>query len=94
MRLSASQKETIVQRVAELAGSAARTIVFGSRVREDAFGGDIDLLIETPEQLPLATELKLIAQLEQELGCPVDVVTTFPAQHSKPILIGNNVQRL
>jgi predicted nucleotidyltransferase len=86
MRLSDQQVQIIRALVREGLGSEARVCVFGSRVDETATGGDIDLLIELPEKAALAREIALAARLEQQLGRPVDVLTTWPGQRERPIV--------
>ena len=50
--------------------------VFGSAARGDDRGSDIDLLIETgPHRTPWYSPAVCIADLEELLGCRVDVVT-------------------
>jgi len=48
MRLNPHQCEIIRKVVAELAGEDAVSSLFGSRVDDNARGGDIDLLVEIP----------------------------------------------
>lgn len=47
MRLTTTQIAIIRDGVSQLAGNTARVWLFGSRVRDDARGGDIGLLLET-----------------------------------------------
>lgn len=86
MRLSAAQVHTIRDLVRSGLGAQARTRLFGSRANAAATGGDIDLLIELPHKVALAKEIALVAQLEHQLGCPVDVITTWPGQRPRPIV--------
>jgi hypothetical protein len=46
MRLVPEQIEIIKSSVRSLAGSSAKVLLFGSRVDEEARGGDIDLFVE------------------------------------------------
>ncbi|WP_422473818.1 nucleotidyltransferase domain-containing protein [Endozoicomonas sp. ALB032] len=46
MRISPEQKDDIIELVRKEISQQARVWLFGSRVRDDARGGDIDLLIE------------------------------------------------
>jgi predicted nucleotidyltransferase len=64
MRLTPSQIAAIRTSTALLAGDAARVWLFGSRVRDDARGGDVDLLLELDEAV---TEP---AQLSARLAAP------------------------
>lgn len=86
MRLSQSQARTIRSLVHSNLGDQAQLRLFGSRTNDKAIGGDIDLLIELPQKIALAKEIGLVAQLEHQLGCPVDVVTTWPGQRPRPIV--------
>lgn len=86
MRLTDQQVQTIRKLVREGYGAGAQVRVFGSQINEDAIGGDIDLLIELPEKAPLAQQIALSARLEHQLGKPVDVLTTWPGQRSRPIV--------
>lgn len=86
MRLTNEQKSTIRRLVKEAFGDAAHVRLFGSRVDDDAMGGDVDLLVETPERVALAAELKLAANLENQLGEPVDIITTSAARQKRPIV--------
>lgn len=86
MRLTRQQAQTIRDRVREGFGDKARVRLFGSRTDDTATGGDIDLLVELPEKVPLASEISLSAKLEQQLGMPVDVITTWPGDKQRPIV--------
>jgi predicted nucleotidyltransferase len=46
MRLTPAEIEAIVRAVHEVFGETARVRVFGSRVRDDLKGGDLDLFVE------------------------------------------------
>lgn len=70
MRLTDTQRTIIREEIQRHFGVGARTLLFGSRVRDDARGGDIDLHIETEgsAEEALARELKLYAALQRRLG--------------------------
>jgi predicted nucleotidyltransferase len=60
MRLEPCEVEAIKNAVREVFGSAATIRLFGSRVRDDLRGGDIDLLVEVePGQASIANEQRL-----------------------------------
>lgn len=60
MRLTASEIEAIRRAVREVFGEAARVRVFGSRVRDDLKGGDLDLFVEVePGDASIASEQRL-----------------------------------
>lgn len=74
MRLSPEQLTTIRQVVQTIAGQNARAIVFGSRLRDDAKGGDLDLLVESDQGIDLLQRAHIKMALEEQLALPVDVI--------------------
>lgn len=70
MRLTDTQRTIIREEMQRHFGAGARVLLFGSRVRDDASGGDIDLHVETDgsAEEALARELKLYAALQRCLG--------------------------
>jgi predicted nucleotidyltransferase len=74
MRLSAAQVEAIKQETAHFFGARAEVWLFGSRVDDLAKGGDIDLCVETDAvEVELPAE-RVRGELEDRLGCYVDLV--------------------
>lgn len=81
MRLSDEHKARIRELVHETAGERAEVRVFGSRLRDDVRGGDLDLLVIVDE--PVANPALLRARLEARIsramdGRSVDVVLQAP----------------
>ena len=74
MRLTQQQTRLITQAIFRLAGERARIFLYGSRLNDNARGGDVDILIETETPLSLIARAKIKLQLESELGMPVDVI--------------------
>lgn len=71
MRLTTSQIKSIKQVAAEVMGDQARLMLFGSRADDTRRGGDIDLYVAAPVLPPeaqLATKLKLLVKLKQQIG--------------------------
>lgn len=88
MRLTEHHRQLIRQITATVVGADAEVLLFGSRTRDDARGGDVDLLVRCPRPLParLQTELQLGAQLERALeGRRVDVLLVDPQSHLQPV---------
>lgn len=88
MRLSSTQISAIRTSVTQLAGNAARVWLFGSRVRDDAKGGDVDLLVEldSPVAEPAQLSARLTAQVSRAMyGRKVDVLIKAPNLMHLPI---------
>lgn len=90
MRLTSQQIDTIKQTVQTIAGRRARAILFGSRLRDDAKGGDLDLLIQSDQPIGLLQRARIKNRLEQVLALPVDIMshqTTMPPTPFQQIAI-------
>lgn len=84
MRLTPQQCQRIVATVREQLGPRARPSLFGSRLNDQARGGDIDLVIECPSHVPVLQKAKLKLALEGETGLPVDLVIVQDGQAPTP----------
>lgn len=78
MRLTSEHINRINHEVDLLLGNDCKTLLFGSRLDDQARGGDIDLLVEAPETVSKLTQARLKATLEKHLGLPVDLLITAP----------------
>lgn len=88
MRLTPEQIAAIRQGVAQIAGDMARVWLFGSRVRDDARGGDVDLMVEldTPVAEPAALSARLATVVSRAMeGRKVDVLIKAPNLMVLPI---------
>lgn len=88
MRLTSAQIATISANVTRLAGDSARVWLFGSRVRDDLRGGDVDLLLEldSPVSEPAQLSARLAAQISRAMfGRKVDVLIKAPNLQHLPI---------
>lgn len=89
MRLSTHERDVIRRATVELAGPAARALLFGSRTRQDARGGDIDLLIELAQVHPERFVLggRIGARIERQLGLQkIDILVADPDTPDSPVL--------
>jgi predicted nucleotidyltransferase len=75
MRLTKQQTHTITQTVTRLAGTGSAVYLFGSRLNDQAKGGDIDLLVESDIPLTLIHRAQIKMELESQLGLPVDIIS-------------------
>jgi len=78
MRLTAFQIQTICESAEKNFGKDAQVWLFGSRVDDEAKGGDIDLYIEPQTQKPtdlITAKLQFLRDLHKKLGeQKIDVV--------------------
>jgi len=88
MRLSAQQIQSIRDSVRDIAGPGARARVFGSRLQDDARGGDLDLLVELvdPVDQPASLAAHLSSRISRSMhGRHVDIVLLAPNLRHLPI---------
>lgn len=88
MRLTPFQKQAIHRIVAEQLGSDARVLLFGSRLDDNARGGDVDLLVELnyPLTNPAETAASISVAVMRALnGRKIDVVLSAPNLPEQPI---------
>ena len=88
MRLDAKSVELIREVVLAEAGPQARVRLFGSRVNDQARGGDVDLLLEMPQ--PPANAARLASAVAGRVsralhGRRVDVLIDAPGLRRLPI---------
>ena len=87
MRLTKQQTEAITQTVTRLTGIGTAIYLFGSRLNDQAKGGDIDLFIESNTQLSLIQRAQIKMELEAQLGLPVDIVSKIRGAEATPFQV-------
>ncbi|MEI9965079.1 MAG: nucleotidyltransferase domain-containing protein [Caulobacteraceae bacterium] len=88
MRLTEEERRIIRDTVAEVYGPTAVVRLFGSRVRDDLRGGDIDLHIEADpaEGMRSARSSAVWDLLQERLGeQKIDIVETVRGRDQAPI---------
>lgn len=85
MRLTDRQAELILSTTNRVLGSAAQVMLFGSRVDDQAQGGDVDVYVEVPKTPGMWQKACLLAELEKELGLSVDLVVHGLDETERPI---------
>jgi predicted nucleotidyltransferase len=88
MRLTDHQIQTIRELARQVAGSQSRVRVFGSRLDDDAHGGDLDLMLELAE--PVDNPALMAAQMSAKVsrimhGRKVDVLLSAPNLMRLPV---------
>jgi len=81
MRLIQQQIHNINNLTIRYLGNGCKAYLFGSRLNDDARGGDVDLLVETPRAVPRLSIARLKTALEQNLSLPVDLIVVSKQQH-------------
>ena len=67
MRLTQEQIRLIAQTVSRWAGEGVEVYLFGSRLNDQARGGDVDLLVESDAPLSLIQRAQIKMELESRL---------------------------
>ncbi len=88
MRLTTVQRQQLRQLLAQRVGEDCEFLVFGSRLRDDVKGGDLDLLVRSPRPVesPAWTAALLSAAAERVMdGRKVDLLLIDPNTTLFPI---------
>ena len=88
MRLTIEQIAIIKQKTAQIFGDDTRVYLFGSRIDDDAKGGDIDLFVESDKEIenPVSKTIQLNGALQQQLGMQkMDIIFHAPPYDWKAI---------
>ncbi|PWV78210.1 nucleotidyltransferase domain-containing protein [Halomonas sp. A11-A] len=88
MRLTPEQVAIIKQAAVEVFGDRVSVKLFGSRLNDAVRGGDIDLLVESPDIIESRMDkmLTLTARLQLRLGDqPIDILVVDPATPLNPV---------
>lgn len=88
MRLTAIERTQILGVVDRLTNGRGRVWLFGSRVNDNARGGDLDLMVESddPVEHPARLMAAIGAQLEMQLGeRTIDVLLKAPNLRQLPV---------
>lgn len=96
MRLSPGQKSLLVTMVRRHLGPKSEVYLFGSRLDDALKGGDVDILVDVEKPVPRITHARLVLDLEEALGLPVDVSFRVKGENLSAFqkMIGANAIRL
>ena len=87
MRLTEEESEIIARTVSGLLGAHAEVFVFGSRLDDNARGGDVDILVETAAPVTRLELARLKMTLETRLRLPVDILIQERGVKPTPFLL-------
>lgn len=82
MRLTKKQIQIITEVISRFTDATASIYLFGSRLNDQARGGDVDILIETDQRPSRIEQGKIKMELEQAFGLPVDIL--FYVRNTEP----------
>ena len=88
MRLTEYQVSKIKEAVKSVLGDEARVMLFGSRVDDGQRGGDIDIYVETGEELSdyVSVSCQIAVKIQKSLGDQkIDVLMGAPNIKEHPI---------
>ena len=85
MRIPQTTRQTIKNLVSRLIPDS-ECYLFGSRTLDDAKGGDIDLLLLTPEKIALGQILRLRREILNRIGEQKIDIVNFPKTSNHPFL--------
>lgn len=74
MRLTTKHIQIINQVVSRVISDTVGVYLFGSRLNDQARGGDIDILLAVDRRISRIEQGKIKMELEQMLGLPVDIL--------------------
>jgi len=64
----------------------AKIILFGSRIDDNKKGGDIDILVDTKENVDLQTQIKILVECEiAGIERKIDMIFKTPSSKEQPI---------
>ena len=89
MRITAYQRQVILESSKEIFGDDVEVRLFGSRADDTKKGGDIDLFVDLPFVDPMKTEksLKFSSMICRKLGDLIDVDVVIKDRSSPASLI-------
>ena len=72
----------------QVLGADIKVILFGSRLDNTAKGGDIDIFVQSQQNVSLRDQLKILAKIERDgIQRKVDLVVKTPHTPYKPIFV-------
>ncbi len=86
MRISEASKSQIIQNAKQYFGNDIKLYLFGSRVDESKKGGDIDLYLESTQDIDWETQIKFLAALNRAgIDRKIDLLVNSPKHKHRPI---------
>ena len=86
MRLKIEIKNQIIKYATQSFGMDIKLYLFGSRVHDDNKGGDIDLYLESSEEIDIKQQIKFLNNIYKHVTeRKIDLIIRTPSKKDKPI---------
>ena len=86
MRLNIEIKNQIIKYATQSFGMDIKLYLFGSRVHDDNKGGDIDLYLESSEEIDIKQQIKFLNNIYKYVTeRKIDLIIKTPSKKDKPI---------
>jgi len=87
MRLTPDQCHLILATVRRHVAVPHRVLLYGSRLDDQARGGDVDLLIESDAAMPTLQRARIKNELEDRLHLPIDLTAIQTGRAASPFQV-------
>ena len=86
MRLNAEVKQQIIKYAAQYFGTDFKLYLFGSRVYDNKKGGDIDLYLESNNEVDIKQQIKFLNTIYKNVTQrKIDLIIKTPLKKDKPV---------
>ena len=86
MRLNEEIKLQIIKYAAQYFGTDFKLYLFGSRVYDNKKGGDIDLYLESKNEIDIKQQIKFLKTIYKNVTQrKVDLIINTPSKEDKPV---------
>lgn len=86
MRISSEIKVQLIETAKKFFGDTCRVYLFGSRIDNSKNGGDIDIFIETSQNVSFQTEIEFLVEVEKNITARhVDLIVSSPGKKHRKI---------
>jgi hypothetical protein len=86
MRLDEATQTQIVKYAKSYFGNEIKLFLFGSRIDDKRKGGDIDLYLESTQEIDLETQIKFLTALNRAgIDRKIDLLVNSPRHKHRPI---------
>ena len=86
MRISSETKVLLIETAKKIFGDNCKIYLFGSRIDNSKNGGDIDIFIETSQNVSFQTEIEFLVEVEKNITSRhIDLIVNSPGKKHRKI---------